>query len=70
MNALESVCGIVPAVTGNASGLLSFHLPEMTAEENERAQILMGALRQGLSDLAETYPQHVKLSIKERRKRP
>ena len=67
VNALESVCGIQPVVTGNEDGVLSFHLPEMTAEENEKAQILMGALRQGLSDLAAEYPQNVKLSMKERR---
>ncbi len=63
VNALESVCGLVPRITENRGGLLSFRLPKRTAEENAKAQILMGALRQGLSDLAETYPQYVKLTI-------
>ena len=36
--------------------------------ENEKAQILMKALRQGLDDLTAEYPQNVTLSIKERRK--
>ena len=67
VNALESVCGIVPVILGNEEGLLSFDLPGRTEEENAKAQILMGALRQGLSDLAESYPKHVKLTIKERR---
>ncbi len=68
VNALESVCGVVPVILGNEEGLLSFDLPGMTEEEDAKAQILMGALRQGLSDLAETYPKYVKLTIKERRK--
>ena len=63
VNALESVCGLVPRVTANREGILSFSLPKRTAEEDARAQILMGALRQGLSDLAESYPQYVQLTI-------
>ena len=65
VNALESVCGIIPLVTANEEGLLAFRLPEMTAEENAKAQILMGALKQGLSDLAEEYPRNITLSEKE-----
>jgi len=64
VNALESVCGIVPVVTENDDGVLAFHLPKMTEEENGKAQILLGALRQGLSDLAAEYPKDVKLTIK------
>ena len=63
VNALESVCGLVPRVTANREGILSFSLPKRTAEEDAGAQILMGALRQGLSDLAEAYPQYVQLTI-------
>ena len=63
VNALESVCGLVPRVPANREGILSFSLPKRTAEEDARAQILMGALRQGLSDLAESYPQYVQLTI-------
>ena len=68
VNALESVCGIIADVTENDEGILSFRLPEITAAENERAQILMGALKQGLTDLAEEYPQNVRICMKERRK--
>ena len=68
VNALESVCGVIPEVTQNDEGILTFHLPSMTEKENEKAQILMGALRQGLNDLTEAYPQNVTFSIKERRK--
>ena len=70
VNALESVCGIEAVIDENNDGILSFRLPEITAEENEKAQILMGALKQGLSDLAAEYPQYVMLSMKERRKQP
>ena len=64
VNALESVCGIIPEITENDDGVLAFRLPEMTAEENAKAQILMGALRQGLSDLAGEYPRNLTLCEK------
>ena len=63
VNALESVCGLVPQVTDNREGMISFRLPKRTAEENGKAQILMGALKQGLSDLAQEYPKYVQLTI-------
>ena len=70
VNALESVCGVIPEITeyNEKNGVLAFELPEMTEAENEKAQILMGALRQGLEDLTAEYPQNVTFSIKERRK--
>ena len=63
VNAMETVCGIIPEITENDDGVLAFRLPEMTAEENAKAQILMGALKQGLSDLAESYPRNITLKI-------
>ena len=63
VNAMESVCGLIPLITENEDGVLAFQLPEMTPEENARAQILMGALKQGLTDLADSYPQNVTLKI-------
>ena len=63
VNALESVCGIVPQVTENEDGVLTFQLPEMTPEENAKAQILMGALKQGLTDLTDAYPHNITLPI-------
>ena len=70
VNALESVCGVIPEITeyNEKNGVLAFELPEMREDENEKAQILMGALRQGLDDLTAEYPQNVTFSIKERRK--
>ena len=69
VNALESVCGVIPEVTENGEGVLVFRLPKMTEEENGKAQILLGALRQGLSDLAAEYPKDVKLTIKNERRK-
>jgi uncharacterized protein YsxB (DUF464 family) len=63
VNAMESVCGIIPLITENEEGLLAFQLPEITPEENAKAQILMGALKQGLTDLADAYPRNVTLTI-------
>ena len=65
VNSLESVCGIIPEITENDAGVLAFRLPDLAAEDNEKAQILMGALKQGLSDLADAYPQYVRLSTKQ-----
>ena len=63
VNSLESVCGLIPEVTQNEEGVLEFRLPEMQPEDNAKAQILMGALKQGLTDLADAYPRNVKLTI-------
>ena len=72
VNALESVCGVIPNITeyNEEKGALAFELPEMTEDENEKAQILMKALKQGLDDLTAAYPQNVTFSINERRKKP
>ena len=72
VNSLESVCGVIPDITeyDEEKGVLAFELPKMTEADNEKAQILMKALKQGLNDLTEAYPQNVRLSIKERRKQP
>ena len=72
VNALETVCGVIPLITehNEEKGILAFELPEMTEEENGRAQILMKALEQGLNDLTADQPDYVSLSIKERRKLP
>ena len=72
VNALESVCGVIPEITeyNEQKAMLAFELPEMTEEKNSKAQILMGALKQGLDDLSAEYPQNVTLSIIERRKQP
>ena len=62
VNAMATVCGIIPEITENDDGVLAFRLPEMTKEENAKAQILMGALRQGLHDLAEAYPRNIRVT--------
>ena len=62
VNALESVCGVIPEITENDDGVLAFQLPVLNPEENAKAQILMGALKQGLSDLADSYPRNITLA--------
>ena len=64
VNAMETVCGIIPEITENDDGVLAFQLPEMNPADNAKAQILMGALKQGLSDLAEEYPRNLTLCEK------
>ena len=71
VNSLESVCGVVPVITANEDGLLAFTLPDTPDERQAHdAQVLMAALHQGIADIAGQYPQHVKLSIQERRDKP
>jgi len=70
VNSLESLAGIRPNVRENTDGLLDFTLPQADDEADQKAQLLMGALCQGLTDLQEEYPRFVKLEIKERRKTP
>ena len=66
VNALESLLGIRAEVRENREGLMAFDLPD-GAIDSEGAQLLLGALKQGLSDLQEGYPENIHLSIKERR---
>jgi len=69
-NSLESVCGIMPEVLANDSGILHFRLPSPISPQAMRdAQILFGFLHQGLKDVAEQFPQDVNLSIQDWRKK-
>ncbi len=69
VNSLESVCGVVPEVVENTPGALRFRLPSpLSADKRHDAQVLMNALRQGLSDVAEQFPQYLQLSIRDWRK--
>ena len=69
VNALESLLGVKVILRENEDGLMDFDLPGADAE-SPGAQLLMGALGQGLSDLQEAYPQYVRYEIRERRKKP
>ena len=69
-NSLESVCGIIPDIIENESGALHFALPSsIDPDAMHDAQILFAALHQGLSDVAEQFPQDVQLSIMNWRKK-
>ena len=68
VNAMEKLLGVLAAVNENESGLLDFDLPEIPeAEKRSGAQLLMGALEQGLLDVQEAYPRYLKIQTKERR---
>ena len=65
VNALESVAGIEPEVRGGEDGFLEARLPAcLSNTQMHDAHVLMGALHQGLSDLADGYPMYIKLSIR------
>jgi len=68
VNAMESLLGILvnPRIR-EEDGLMAFELPELEGERASGAQLLMGALGQGLSDLQDAYPGFVKFEIRERR---
>ena len=69
VNAMENLLGIqVSPRVEERTGMLAFDLPELVGEQESGAQLLMGALGQGLRDMQETYPGYVKFQIKERRK--
>ena len=71
VNSLESVCGVIPEINANDDGLLAFTLPDTPdGQRAHDAQVLMAALHQGIADITGQYPQHVKLSIQERRDKP
>lgn len=61
VNALESVAGIKPQVTLK-DGLLSCVIPQGTAKEEAlRADIVLRTAVQGLEDIENVYPQHVRV---------
>ena len=65
VNALESVAGVQAEVRGGKDGFLEARLPQgLTDMQMHDAQVLMGALHQGLSDLADGYPQYIRLSVR------
>ena len=69
VNSLESLLGVaVDPEVEEETGLLAFDLPPLSGETESGAQLLLGSLGQGLSDLQEAYPEYVKFEIKERRK--
>ncbi len=71
VNAMESLLDVrVSPKVEEETGLLSFDLPELEGEKASGAQLLMGTLGQGCSDLQEAYPGYVKFKIRERRKSP
>ena len=70
VNAMESLLGVRVLLKENREGLLDFSLPPLSGDAAAGAELLMGALGQGLSDLQDTYPGYVKFEIRERRKRP
>ena len=57
VNALESVAGIRPQVHLEA-GEMTVLVPPDAGHD---AQVILSALRQGLRDIAEQYPQHLQL---------
>ncbi len=69
VNAMEKLLGVEARIRANEAGLLDFDLPEIPeADRAAGAQLLMGALEQGLRDVQECYPQYLKLQMKRRRK--
>ena len=69
VNSLESLCGVEVELLENDSGVLRFRLPApLPPQSMHDAQILMGALHQGLSDVAEQFPKDLSLSIQDWRK--
>ena len=67
VNSLESLLDVRARILENQEGRLAFELPPLKEEQKDGAELLMGALAQGLSDLRDGYPGYVKFEIKERR---
>jgi len=67
VNAMEKLLGVIPVIRENESGLLAFDLPEIPEGERRRgAQLLMGAMEQGLNDVRDAYPEYLKVQTKGR----
>ena len=58
VNALESVAGVKPEAQAK-DGRMAVSLPRDAGHD---AQVILRAMRQGLRDLAEEYPQYLQLN--------
>ena len=68
VNSLEALSGIKVILQANGDGILRFRLPALSeSAQLHDAQLLMGALHQGLKDVADQYPNELELFIRERR---
>ena len=65
VNALESVAGIKPLAKASPGKML-LALP---AGGNHDAQVILQAMRQGLRDVRDTYPDHLLLNENEHRRK-
>ncbi|MBQ8655260.1 MAG: ribosomal-processing cysteine protease Prp [Clostridia bacterium] len=65
VNALESVAGVKVHLRGGEDGFLEAMLPQNLDDmQMHDAQVLLSALHQGLSDLADGYPKYIQLSVR------
>jgi len=60
VNALESVAGVKAEVKAG-EGRMTMRLPQDAGHD---AQVILSAMRQGLRDIAEQYPQYLQLTEK------
>jgi hypothetical protein len=69
VNAAEGLLGVKSAVRANAEvGYLSMRLPKgLTDEQASGCQLLIAAARMGLNDIAQQYPDDVRVTDKDRR---
>ena len=65
VNALEAVAGVTPCVAVR-DGYLKCILPnEMTAEQSEKAQIVLQTVMTGLTDIQKIYPNLIRIQQEE-----
>ncbi len=65
VNALEAVASTTPVVEGR-DGYLKCILPnEMTAEQSEKAQIVLQTVMTGLTDIQKIYPNLIRIQQEE-----
>ncbi len=67
VNAMETVAGVLPEIKGGEDGFLEMHLPQpigsISASRMHDAQVLLRALHQGLSSLADEYKKYIRLEV-------
>lgn len=65
VNALESVAGVMPEVRVR-DGLLRCVLPErMDGQQEQRSQIVLRTVLQGLTDIQKIYPKFIRIQQEE-----
>jgi uncharacterized protein YsxB (DUF464 family) len=67
VNATEKLLGVRVYEADESAGRIECRIPELESDAAERVQLLMKAMVHSLAEIAEAYPDHVRIQNREAR---